>query len=82
MGGRRKEGRRAARYAALLIPGGGCPSGAWLPGKQSKLRKEGFEQPSRSWAKVAKSQKVRGRKEHLASLSAPSPHHSPGRRKI
>lgn len=38
MGGKRKEGRRVARYAALVM-GGGCLSRAWLLEKQSEKRK-------------------------------------------
>ena len=71
MGGKRKEGRRVARYAALVL-GGGCLSRAWLLEKQSEKRKEGGEPPPRRWAKVAKSQKRRGREEYLPSPSPPT----------
>lgn len=65
-----------AWYAALLVPGGGCLSRAWLLEKQRERRKEGGEPPPRSWAKVAKSQKGRGREEHLPSPAPPPPHES------
>ena len=71
-GGWEEKGRRrGARYAALVL-GGGCLSRAWLLEKQSEKRKEGSEPPPRRWAKVAKSQKGRGREEHLPSPSPPT----------